>query len=344
MSSSVTQARRRVLCLGHPAYVGQEFLKDFGSKYDVEILQSANREEVQRDLPVKIASTGPFDAMVIRMGTHPYEPFDEDLLGALVPGCQVIVSASAGYNEFDVDWMTQNNLYFCNTRNAVSEPTADMAMFLILAVLKDSTNAEKSTRTGNWRAKFVPTRDPSGLNLGIIGLGAIGKHLARKANAFNMKIHYYNRTRLSPDVEKQFGATYCENLEELLSLSDVVSVNCPLNAHTTGLISSAEFAAMKDGAYFVNTARGPIVDEVALIEALESGKICRAGLDVFDAEPSINEYFQKSDHCIVQPHLGGLTDAAFRRAEVECFENIRSFFETGRPVASVNEVSVEIKL
>jgi lactate dehydrogenase-like 2-hydroxyacid dehydrogenase len=130
---------------------------------------------VQRDLPLKIASSGPFDAMIIRMGTHPYEPFDEDLLGALIPGCKVIASASAGFNEFDVDWMTKNNVYFTNTRNAVSEPTADMAIFLILAVLKDAIRADKSARAGQWRSDFVPTRDPTGLTLGIIGLGAIGK-------------------------------------------------------------------------------------------------------------------------------------------------------------------------
>jgi lactate dehydrogenase-like 2-hydroxyacid dehydrogenase len=128
-------------------------------------------------------------------------------------------------------------------------------------------------------------------------------------------------------------------LEKLLSSSDVVSVNCPLNAETTNLISRKEFAAMKDGVYFINTARGPIVDEEALIEALESGKVHRAGLDVFAGEPSIHQYFLQSDKCIIQPHLGGLTDTAFKNAETECFENIRSFFETGKPIAPVNKVS-----
>ena len=139
-----------------------------------KILESENREEVQQDLPAKVAS-GPFDALVVRMGTHQYEPFDESLLGALVPGCQVIASASAGYNEFDVEWMTKNEIYFCNTKNAVSEPTADMVMFLILAVLKNTTKAEKSARASLWRDHLVPTRDPSGMSLGIIGMGSIGK-------------------------------------------------------------------------------------------------------------------------------------------------------------------------
>ena len=129
---------------------------------------------MQCDLPAKLAS-GPVDAFVIRMGTHPYEPFDAGLLGALVPGCNLIASASSGYNEFDVEWMTKHNVYFCNTRNAVSEATADMSMFLILAVLKDTTRAEKAARESRWRADLLPTRDPSGLNLGIVGMGAIGK-------------------------------------------------------------------------------------------------------------------------------------------------------------------------
>lgn len=109
------------------------------------------------------------------MGTPPYEPFDEDLLKALVPDCKIITSASAGYNEFDVDWMTRNGIWFCNTIDAVSEATADMAMFLILAVLRDTRNAGISAREGTWRGELAPARDPTGLTLGIVGMGAIGK-------------------------------------------------------------------------------------------------------------------------------------------------------------------------
>lgn len=113
------------------------------------------------------------------------------------------------------------------------------------------------------------------------------KHLARKALAFNLKIKYYNRTRLPADVEAQYCATYCASLDELLSVSDIVSINCPLNAATTGLIGRKEFGKMKDGVFFINTARGMIVDEGALVDALESGKVKMAGLDVFPNEPEI---------------------------------------------------------
>jgi lactate dehydrogenase-like 2-hydroxyacid dehydrogenase len=167
------------------------------------------------------------------------------------------------------------------------------------------------------------------------------QYLAKKAAVFNMKIKYYNRRQLSASEETQYGAKYCSTLHELLGASDVVSLNCPLNAATTGLIGAAEFAAMKDGVFLVNTARGGVIDEDAFIQALESGKVARAGLDVFVNEPSPNKYFLESDKVIVQPHLGGLTDIAFHKAEKECFENIRALFASGKPNSPVNEVSAK---
>lgn len=337
MSPSRIQQRPRVVALGTPKYVGEDYLDEFQKTHDFDVLEATDRKQTQQLLPQFIRDTGPIDAFIIRMGTPPYEPFDEDLLGALTPGCRIITSASAGFNEFDVDWMTKAGIWFCNTVNAVAEATADMAVFLILAVLRNTTQAERSARQGTWRGSLAPSRDPTGLTLGIVGCGAIGKHLARKAAAFNMKVVYHNRHQLSAAEETQYGLEYCPDMHAMLRRSDVVSINCPLNEKTTGLISHQEFAAMKDGVFFINTARGPIVDETALIEALESGKVARAGLDVFTGEPKLNAYFQTSDKVVIQPHMGGLTDVAFQKSERECFENIRRYFETGRPVAPVNE-------
>jgi lactate dehydrogenase-like 2-hydroxyacid dehydrogenase len=126
-----------------------------------------------------------------------------------------------------------------------------------------------------------------------------------------MKIKYFNRTQLSPKIEARYDASYCSTLQELLGASDVVSINCPFNKDTEGLIGKSEFQAMKDGTFFINTARGPIVQEEALKEALLSGKVLRAGLDVFADEPNVDPWFLESDACVVQPHMGGLTDAAF---------------------------------
>jgi lactate dehydrogenase-like 2-hydroxyacid dehydrogenase len=153
-----------------------------------------------------------------------------------------------------------------------------------------------------------------------------------------MDVQYYNRRRLPREDEITYKASYCETLEDLLKTSDVISVSCPLDATTKGLLSHKEFSQMKDGVFLVNTARGAIIDEAALIAALESSKVARVGLDVFEDEPKINPYFVKSDRCIIQPHLGGLTKKARRDAEMECLENIKSLFSTGRPVAPVNEI------
>ena len=153
-----------------------------------------------------------------------------------------------------------------------------------------------------------------------------------------MKIQYHNRTRLPAAVENQLGVRYCSSLEELLRNSDVVSLHCPLNKSTRGLISAKEFAIMKDGVFIINTARGPIIDEEALIAALESGKVRRAGLDVFEDEPKISSYFAQSDKCTIQPHLGGGTRKANRNGEREAFENIKAFIKTGKPIASINKL------
>ncbi|KAH6678862.1 hypothetical protein F5X68DRAFT_270122 [Plectosphaerella plurivora] len=341
---AATARKPRVVSLGEPKFAGREYLEAFGQQFDFEVLHAANREETQTKLPALIKQGGPIDAFVIRMGTPPYEPFDEGLLRALAPDCKIITSASAGYNEFDVEWMSKEGIIFCNSVDAVAEATADMAMFLTLAVLRNTSNAEKSVRQGKWRGvpgTLSPARDPTNMTLGIIGMGAIGKYLAKKAAAFNMKIRYYNRTQLDPKVEQAYGATYCSSLTELLSTSDVVSVNCPLNAQTTNLLSTAEFAAMKDGAFLINTARGAVIDEKALKVALQSGKVARAGLDVLCEEPNVDPWFFEQDNVILQPHLGGLTDVAFQKAERECFENIRAFLETGAANSPVNLKTVK---
>ncbi|KAI7765348.1 hypothetical protein LZL87_013527 [Fusarium oxysporum] len=347
MSPSRTSQRPLVVSLGAPKFVGADYLEAFSRDHDFEVLHANNRAETQRLLPELIKEKGPVDAFVIRMGTPPFEPFDEGLLRSLASGCRIITSASAGYNEFDVDWMSKNNILFCNSVDAVAEATADMAIFLILAVLRNTSKAERTARARKWRGEpgsLVPARDPTKMTLGIVGMGSIGKYLAKKASVFNMKIKYYNRRQLSREVEQEYNATYCSSLHELLSQSDIVSLNCPLNDKTNGLMGAAEFDAMRDGSFLINTARGAVVHEAALKAALESGKIARAGLDVLVNEPDVDPWFLEQDNVIVQPHLGGLTDVAFQKAEMECFENIRAFFKTGKANSPVNANLVNANL
>ncbi|KAH7131559.1 D-isomer specific 2-hydroxyacid dehydrogenase [Dactylonectria estremocensis] len=331
--------RPRVVALGIPKFVGDDYLAEFKKDFDYQVLDVKNHQETLEQLPAIIEKHGPVDAFIIRMGRGPYHPFNEAMFKPLTPHCRIIASAAAGYDDFDIEWLTRNNIWFCNSLDAVAEATADMSLFLTLAVVRDTSRAERCAREGLWKDPVVPSQDPSGMTLGIVGMGAIGKHLAKRAGAFNMRIKYYNRRQLSADDEAKYNATYCPSLHELLGQSDVVSINCPLNAETKNLMSTGEFAAMKDGSFLVNTSRGAVVDEPALIAALESGKVARAGLDVFWNEPDIDSYFKTSDKVTIQPHVGGLTDLAFQKGERECFENIKALFKTGRPVAPINEIS-----
>ncbi|KAI0151427.1 D-isomer specific 2-hydroxyacid dehydrogenase [Pestalotiopsis sp. NC0098] len=321
----MTAQKPRVLSISYPEWAGEDYMRDFEAAFDLHVVTPGDRETTIARLAEK--------------------PFDERLLGPLVPDCKIIASASAGYNEFDVGWMTSKGIAFCNSRNAVNEATADMAMLMMLGILRDIQSLATSVANGTWRggmaltkgqSELAPTRDPSGLKLGIIGMGAIGKHVARKAKVFNMEILYHQRAQLNPDDEALYGATYYSSLDEMLATADVISVHCPLNKSTKGLISHEQFAKMKDGVFLINTCRGPVIDEDALISAMKSGKVARAGLDVFHNEPNINPYFIRNDRVIIQPHMGGLTDVAWQRAYREALGNIKSFFATGKAITPVN--------
>ncbi|KAH8883209.1 glycerate-and formate-dehydrogenase [Thozetella sp. PMI_491] len=327
----------RVLSLGKLNYADPAMLQNFESKVDLHVVQPSDRESTVKLIAETAKSQSPFDAVMILMGSGPYERFDEELLGPLVPGIKIAACVNAGYSEFDLNWFTSNKIYVTNTLHAVAEPTADMAMYLILAVLRDTYQKEKNVRMGGWRNATSPPRDPNGLTLGIVGMGKIGKHVARKAKVFGMKIQYYNRSRVPEEEEKALEAKYCSELKELLATSDVVSINCPLTDATRDMIGEAEIAVMKDGSFLVNTGRGPVVNEKALIQALWSGKIERAGLDVFDHEPKINPFFRASEKVIVQPHMGSWTDVAWKNAYHETMANIEALFFDGKPISPVNK-------
>lgn len=281
-----------------------------------------------------------------RTNVYPFDPFNQELLAPFLPHLRIMVSGQVGYNDFDVEWMTQQGVYFCNSKYATCEATAEMALFLIFAVLRNTSYGEKGLREGLWRSELGLGRDPAGMTLGIVGMGKIGEKLARKASAaFGMRVAYWNQSgrRVTSSREwADFAPEYrhCETLDELLGCSDIVSLHCPLTSANTKLMSRREFGQMRAGSFFINTSRGALVDDEALIEALETGRVCRAGLDVFDGEPDLvcPYYRERVDKVVVQPHMGGLTEASFKRAAMECFANLRAFFETGRPLAPLNEL------
>lgn len=214
-----------------------------------------------------------------------------------------------------------------NVPSVVDNPTADTATFLLLAVLRQFPLALDEAKKGNFHKNLPLSNDPHGKKLGILGMGGIGRAFAKRARALGMEVQYHNRSQLSPELED--GATYVSR-DELLSSSDVVSLNLPLNANTKHSFSAAEFKAMKSSAILINTARGPIVDEAALISALESGEIAGAGLDVYENEPHIPAALLDNPRVVCLPHIGTLSYETQRGMEAFCIKNLMAGLSTGR--------------
>lgn len=200
-------------------------------------------------------------------------------------------------------------------------------MFLLLGVLRQFSKALASAQAGTFNSPLPLSNDPRGKVLGILGMGGIGRALAKRAKAFGMAVKYHNRNRLGAELE---GGAQFVSYDELLRTSDVVSLNLPLNAKTKHLISTSAFEAMKQSAVLINTARGPVVDEEALIAALEKGEIAGAGLDVYENEPKIPEALLKSPKAFCLPHVGTLTLETQEAMEAACLSNIVHGLQKGK--------------
>ena len=237
----------------------------------------------------------------------------------------------------DVAECSRRGIAVANVPSAVDEPTSDTAMFLILACLRQYTVALHEAQQGLFNSQLGLSNNPRGKILGIVGLGGIGKALARKAKVFGMNVQYYNRTRIPLDQESQLGVSYVGSLDALLSSSDVVSLNVPLNSGTYHLISERALSTMKSTAILINTARGTIVDEIALIEALDRGTIAGAGLDVYENEPDIPKALLHNAQAVCLPHVGTVTQETQREMEAICLANLRYSILHGSPPYVVPE-------
>ncbi|KZM24841.1 Glyoxylate reductase [Ascochyta rabiei] len=333
----------KVLYLGVPKHQSSRIRDQYYKLFDIDILDVSTRAEALEGIPEIVASRGPYQALVCRLGPQPYEPFDSQLLAPLLPDLRIVVSAQRGFDDFNVDWMTRQGIWFCNTKHAMVDATAEMALFLIMAVIRNTSRAEQSLRSGSWRGRLPLSRDLRSTTLGIIGMGNIGVCLAHKAVALGMHVNYHTKSGKAMGNQVPAGSVHCATLDELLQSSDVVSVHCPLDQDTLHLLGEKQFHSMKDGSYLINTSRGGVVDSQALIRALESGKLAGAGLDVFENEPTgIDPYFLKSDKVVPIPHMGGLTEGSFELAEQECLTNVQEYFSTGRPCAPLNNVDQRV--
>jgi len=235
---------------------------------------------------------------------------DDELLDAAGENLEVVANFAVGYDNIDVAACSRRRVVVSNTPGVLTEATADHAFALMLAVARRLLEGHQLVTSGGWRG-WAPMqllgRDISGQTLGIIGMGRIGRALARRARAFAMTVLYHNRHR-DEAFEAEQGVRFVPTLLDLLQDSDVVSIHTPLTTETHHLIGEAELESMKPSAILVNTARGPIVDEAALVRALEQRRIWGAGLDVFEREPVVSEGLARLPNVVLTPHLGSATE------------------------------------
>lgn len=261
--------------------------------------------------------------------------FDKELVSSLPASLKYITHNGAGYDNIDVAACTARNIGVSSTPLAVNDSTADTALFLMLGALRRITIPFQSVRKGEWRGKnFNLGHDPKNKVLGVLGMGGIGQSVAQRARAFGMQIQYHNRKRL-PENEEQ-GAKYI-SFDELMKTSDVITLNLALNPSTKHIISKPQFDIMKDGVVIVNTARGPIIDEAALVDALNSGKVFSAGLDVFEEEPKIHPGLVENENVVLLPHVGTSTWETQKDMELLVLKNLQSAVEGKGLVTPVAE-------
>jgi glyoxylate reductase len=237
------------------------------------------------------------------------EKVDDELLDAAGPQLQSVSNVAVGYNNIDVPACEKRGVLVTNTPGVLTEATADIAMSLILMATRRLGEGERVIRAQEpwqWGMFYMLGMGIQGRQLGIVGMGQIGIATARRAKAFGMNIAYTRRTPLEDHVVEELDAKFM-TMDELIESSDVLSLHCPYSPATHHLMSENQFARMKKTAFLINTARGPIVDEAALVAALKSGEIAGAGLDVFENEPAIHPGLLELDNAVLIPHLGSAT-------------------------------------
>ncbi|PTB36595.1 uncharacterized protein TrAFT101_010477 [Trichoderma asperellum] len=261
---------------------------------------------------------------------------DGELLDALPRSLKFLCHNGAGYDQIDIPACTAHNVRVSNTPTAVDDATADITIWLLIGALRNLPIGIKALREGQWRGSPLPAlgHDPQGKILGILGMGGIGRNVAAKARAFGMRIRYHNRHRLSPELED--GAEYVD-LETLYKESDVLSLNLPLNPSTRHSVAAPEFALMKHGIVIVNTARGAVMDEAALVDALASGKVSSVGLDVYENEPEIHPGLLANPSVLLVPHMGTWTQETQQKMEEWAIDNVRLAVTEGKLKSIVPE-------
>jgi lactate dehydrogenase-like 2-hydroxyacid dehydrogenase len=261
------------------------------------------------------------------------EILSADVVAEFSDRLKIVANYSVGVDHCDLDALKARGIVVTNTPDVLSDATAEIALLLLLGASRRAYEGDQMLRQGTWN-HWAPVQmngiQVTGKKLGIVGMGRVGQVVAKRARGFDMEIHYSNRSRLPAALEQ--GAIYHESVESLFNAVDMISLNCPSTPESEGMINATSIGWMRDGAVFVNTARGKLVDESALIEALRSGKIAAAGLDVFQTEPGGNPAFAALENVFMLPHLGSSTRETRKAMGDRALDNLDAFFAGREPL------------
>ncbi|MBL7172797.1 MAG: D-glycerate dehydrogenase [Desulfobacteraceae bacterium] len=263
---------------------------------------------------------------------------DTEVMDAAGPRLKIIANYAVGYNNIDVDAATARKIAVTNTPGVLTDTTADLTMALLLTVARRVVESDVYARAGRyqgWDPLLLLGADVHHKTLGLLGFGRVGFAVARRAAGFDMRILYYDQCRADADMEKQVGAT-CVDLEALLRESDFLSLHVPLTEGTRGLMGPENLSLMKPTAFIINTARGEVIDEEALVRALEEKAIAGAGLDVFEREPMIHPALAKMDNVVILPHIGSASMETRTRMGLIAAENLIAIFKGEIPPNCLN--------
>jgi len=260
------------------------------------------------------------------------EKFTADVIARLPKSVKVIANFSVGYDHVDTEAAQKHGLIVTNTPDVLSDATAELTIMLMLGAARRASEGERLVRTREWKdwsPSFMVGVQVTGKRLGILGFGRVGQVVAERARGFDMEIHYHNRSRVSPDLEK--GAIYHATVEELMPNCDFLALHCVASPETTGLLNAERIALLPDGAVVVNASRGIVIDDDALIEALRSGKLYAAGLDVFNNEPDIRPEFRELSNVFLMPHIGSATNETRDAMGFRALDNLDAYFAGKEP-------------
>jgi len=262
--------------------------------------------------------------------------FDKEIISELSPSIKIIANYAVGYNNVDTDAATAKGIVVTNTPEVLTDATADISILLLLGASRRAYEGRKAAESQSWvwSTSLLLGKQMSNRKLGILGMGRIGRAVAQRARGFGMEIHYHNRNRLSPDLEN--GAKYHSDIKSLFSQSEFLSINCPATADTTNLINKETINYFPDNVVIANAARGDIINDQDMIEAMKNGKVFALGLDVYNGEPKINEHYLKLDNLFLLPHLGSATEKTRVDMGDRAIDNLQSFFENKKPKDQVN--------